>query len=175
MQSFQLNYHKNTTLLVFMLAVPAAIAAVTLLVLLNLSTQLSEYVFISIMATSLLLMTTVLRWLINQKIIISADISLSHEGLFFKLNKPTFIYQTKDFFATWKNVKNVSEIFCSKTGMYFYRINFIDPYFTANFSAIKNEREEAEKFFSELTYYHESYSKVAKKSRQVSPDGLSRA
>ena len=166
MQTFNLNYHKNSTLLFSMFLVPITIAAVALLVLLNLSPLFSEYFIISAIAFSLILMVLVLRWIINNKIIIPTEVNLSHEGLFFKLKKTSFLYHTTVFFAGWENVKNISEIFCSKTGKYFYRITFSNPDFTANFSANKNYEDEAEKFFTDLTYYQDAYSIVQPKKQK---------
>jgi len=158
MQTFYLNYHKNSTLLFCMVSAPISIAGLTLAVLLNLPHTVSQYVFISIIIASFLLMIILLKWLINTKIIINAEISLNHKGLHFKLKKDTFFYQTKDFFSGWENVDNVEEIFCSKTGKYFYKIKFTNPNFIANFSAIGDDQYEADRFYTELTYYQETYS-----------------
>lgn len=157
MQTFNLNYHKNTILLISMIAVPVLIAGVTLLILLSLPSHLPEFVFITIIIISVLIMVATLRWLINNVIIVPCQATISHEGIFFTLEKKSLLYQTKEFFSGWENVTSISEIFCSKTGRNFHRITFSNPSITANFSAIKYNELEADKFFNDLSYYQDTY------------------
>lgn len=157
MQTFNLNYHKNIILLVSMIAVPIGVAAIALFILLNLPADLGELVFITIIAISFLCMVAILRWLINNLIIIPCLATISHEGIFFTLKKKSFLYKTNEFFSGWENVTGISEIFCSKTGRNFHRITFKNPNITANFSAIKHNELEADKFFSGLSYYQDAY------------------
>ncbi|RYD80928.1 MAG: hypothetical protein EOP55_00755 [Sphingobacteriales bacterium] len=166
MQTYNLNYHKNSTLLFFMFLVPISLAATTLFILLNISEPLSEYFFILVIAASLLLMVLLLRWVVYNKIIIPTKVELNPDGIFFELKKTSFLYNTTSFFASWQHVENISEIFCSKTGKYFYRITFSNPNFTANFSAWKNHEDEAEKFFNDVRYYRDAYSLVRPKMQE---------
>lgn len=166
MQTFNLNYHKNTILLISMIAVPMVIAGLTLSILLALPSRLPEFVFIAIIVISVLFMVAILRWLINKVIIVPCQTTISHEGIFFALEKKSFLYRTNEFFSGWENVTSISEIFCSKTGRNFHRITFSNPTITANFSAIRYNELEADKFFTDLSYYQDTYMIAHLKNRK---------
>lgn len=102
-------------------------------------------------------MVTILRWLINNVIIVPCLATINHEGIFFTLEKKSLLYKTNEFFSGWENVTSISEIFCSKTGRNFHRITFNNPTITANFSAIRYNELEADKFFNDLSYYQDTY------------------
>jgi hypothetical protein len=165
MQTFTLNYHKNSMLLLSMLCIPILYSGLTLAILLKLQPSIADWLIFVIIASSLLMMILLLRWVIYSQIMVQSKVSINDKGISFKLQKNSFLYRYVDFYSGWENVNNISEIFCSRTGNYFYRITFKNPFFSANFSAIKNGEAEAEKFFSELDYYKETYGLFLPKSK----------
>ena len=179
MQTFTLNYHKNSMLLLSMLFIPISYSGLTLAVLLKLQPLVAEWIIFLIIVLSFLLMILLLRWVVYSQVKVQCKVSLDDKGISFRLQKNSFLYRYVDFYSGWENVNNISEIFCSRTGNYFYRLTFKNPFFSANFSAIKNGETEADKFFSELNYYKETYglfypqSKIKSKSKQNAWIGMS--
>lgn len=168
MKKCVLNYHKNNLLLAAMVLIPIAGAAILLQILLYIASASSGVVNILIITTFIILTAFILYWIINKQIIIPCEITLTKNGFNFRLLKKSILYSTQDFFSTWENVAGISEVFCTFTGKYFYKIKFSNPEITANFSPQKNEEAEADCLFSAFDDYHIRFSKTQSKNQKDS-------
>ncbi|ARS42152.1 hypothetical protein CA265_21830 [Sphingobacteriaceae bacterium GW460-11-11-14-LB5] len=103
-------------------------------------------------------MALLLLWITKTQIFVHSKILISEKGISFKLKSTSFLYRRTEFFSGWENVSSVTEMFDNHNGGYFYQIAFKNPDFVTNFSPLKNHEIEADRFFSELQYYQESYN-----------------
>ncbi|WP_343522779.1 hypothetical protein [Pedobacter sp.] len=158
MYPYKLKYHKNSVLLIAMVGIPVLFISLMLYCLFSLPSSLSETSTLLFVSLSIILMALFLLWITKTQIFVLSKISISEKGISFKLRKTSFLYRRTDFFSEWENVTSVIEMFDNHNGGYFYQITFKNPAFVANFSALKNHETAAERFFSELKYYQESYN-----------------
>jgi len=167
MKNLILNYHKNMLLLFFIIAIPFLGAFLLLLALLSLSKESFGLINVILIISSILIMALALYWSINKEINIPCKVEINANGISYKFLKKSLFYRNKDFFSGWENVIGISEIFCSMTGKYFYRLKFQNPHTIVNFSPVHEKDAEADYLFSELEYYRSAYLiGVAKRTRQ---------
>ncbi|WP_316830265.1 hypothetical protein [Pedobacter aquatilis] len=167
MRNFTLNYHKNLLLLAVMITIPLVGAMLLLAILLFLPKASFGIINISAIALSIILVATALYWMIDKQIFVPCEVLLSKNGINFKLGKKSIFYNQYDFFFEWENVRGISEVFCSATGKYFYRIKFTNPNITADFSPQNNKETEADAFFSELDSFKEAL--MISESKKLKP------
>ncbi len=160
MHSYKLKYHKNSVLLIAMVAIPAIFISLMLYCLFNLPTSLSELSTLFLVATAMISMALFLLWITRTQIFVHSTVLINENGISIKLKSTSFLYRRTDFFCSWENVTSVTEMFDNFNGGYFYQIAFNNPDFVANFSPLKNHETEADRFFSALQYYQENYQMV---------------
>jgi len=142
--------------MVMMVGIPLAFLPCLFYFLFSLSSLFSTPLLLTIVSISIILLTLFLLWIKNTQVYVSTTVSLSNKGITFKLNR-SFLYSLSEFSTHWDNVENIKEVFDNNEGTHLYQIKFKNPTFTANFSALNNHELEAEKFFSELQYYQETF------------------
>jgi len=157
MHSYKLKYHKNSVLLIAMIGIPVFFISLMLYCLFSLPTSLSELSTLVLVSLSIISMALILLWVTRTQIFVHSKVLISEKGISFKLKSTSFLYRRTDFFCGWENISRVTEMFDNHNGGYFYQISFSHPDFVANFSPLKNHETEADRFFSELQYYQESY------------------
>jgi hypothetical protein len=158
MHPYKLKYHKNSVLLIAMVGIPMFFISLMLYCLFSLPTSLSELSTLVLVSLSIISMALILLWVTKTQIFVRSKVLISEKGISFKLKKTSFLYRRRDFFCGWEHVTSVTEMFDNHNGGYFYQIAFNNPDFVANFSPLKNHETEADRFFSELQYYQESYN-----------------
>jgi hypothetical protein len=116
-------------------------------------------------------MALILLWITRTQIFVRSKVLINEKGISFKLKSTSFFYRRTNFFCAWENVTSVTEMFDNHNGGYFYQVAFNNPDFVANFSPLKNHETEADRFFSELQYYQESYNIAHQRlvSRKLNP------
>ncbi|WP_293311334.1 hypothetical protein [Pedobacter sp. UBA5917] len=103
-------------------------------------------------------MATTLLWITRTQIFVSGKVQINEKGIRFKLKSTSFLYRRTNFFCHWDNVIGVTEMFDNHNGGYFYKVAFKNPNFVAYFSPLKKHEKDAERFFTELQFYKESYN-----------------
>ncbi|MBC6110735.1 hypothetical protein ACFOG5_16865 [Pedobacter fastidiosus] len=168
MQSYKLKYHKNSLLLITMIGFPIVCATIMFAFLSNLPQSLPEWAMLIMVCSSLVLMVAFLFWMINTQLIVRCAVKVNDKGINLKIDQPSLFYKPKDFFAGWENVNHITEKFDGRNGSYYYQVSFKNPSFNANFNALNGGEEEAEKFYTELRYFQETYSlnKLPKQRKQ---------
>jgi len=173
MYPYKLKYHKNSVLLIAMVGIPVFFITLMLYCLFSLPTSLSEISTLVLVSLSIISMALILLWVTRTQIFVQSKVLISEKGISFKLKSTSFLYRRTDFFCGWENVTSVTEMFDNHNGGYFYQIAFNNPDFVVNFSPLKNHESEADRFFSELQYYQDSYN-IAHQlplSRKLNPSG----
>lgn len=158
MQPYKLKYHKNSVLLIAMVGIPVFFISLMLYCLFNLPTSLSEPSTLILICLSVVFMATTLLWITRTQIFVSGKVQINEKGIRFKLKSTSFLYRRTNFFCHWDNVTGVTEMFDNHNGGYFYKVAFKSPNFVAYFSPLKKHEKEAERFFTELQFYKESYN-----------------
>jgi len=158
MHPYKLKYHKNSVLLIAMVGIPVFIISLMLYCLFSLPTSLSELSTLILVSLSIISMALALLWVTKTQIFVHSTVLINEDGISFKLKSTSFLYRRTDFFCGWEHVTRVTKMFDNNNGGYFYQIAFNNPDFVANFSPLKNHETEADRFFSELQYYQESYN-----------------
>ena len=156
MHSYKLKFHKSNVLMIVMIGIPVIFLSFLFYFLFSLSSLFSTPLLLTIVSVSIIVLTLILLWIKNTQIFVSTTVSISNKGIGFKLHK-SFLYSLSDFFSEWDNVESITEMFDNNEGIHVYKIQFKNPRFVANFSALNNHELEAEKFFSELQYYQENF------------------
>ena len=158
MHPYKLKYHKNSVLLIAMVGIPVFFISLMLYCLFSLPTSLSELSTLILVSLSIISMALILLWITKTQIFVRCKVLISEKGISFKLKSTSFLYRRTDFFCGWEHITSVTEMFDNHNGGYFYQIAFNNPDFVANFSPLKNHESEADRFFSELQYYQDSYN-----------------
>ncbi|WP_316735495.1 hypothetical protein [Pedobacter aquatilis] len=158
MKNHTLNYHKNSLLLVFMITIPLLGALLLLIALLSIPKDLFGTISVVVIVSSVILMAGIFYWGVNKEINIPCNVVLNEKGIGYKFLKKSLFYKNKDFYAGWENVTGISEVFCTTTGKYFYRLKFQNPKITVNLSPSKNNESDAEAVFAEIDYYQDTFS-----------------
>ncbi len=157
MKLFRLSYNKTNVIILATVVIPVLSIGLLFTFLFSLPKHTPDWIIISIICISLILMAGAVLYFVTKKAVIPCKITVNDYGVSFKLEHSSFIYKRDDFYSSWENITNVSENDYNGEAN-FYRITFKNPSFTANFSAIKGEEAEAEEFYSELVYYQELYN-----------------
>lgn len=157
MKNLILNYHKNILLLCFTIAIPLLGTSLLLITLLSFPKESFGVLTISSIVISTFLMALILYWAINKEINIPCQVEINEKGIGYKFLRRSLFYRHKDFYAGWENVTGISEVFCSATGKYFYRLKFQKPNTIVNFSPFKEKDDAADYLFSELDYYQNTF------------------
>ncbi|WP_316769555.1 hypothetical protein [Pedobacter frigiditerrae] len=157
MLPYRLLYSKNTVLILAMVLIPISGMGVMFAILLNLPKDLPDLIIYILIVFFLIILVLSLLLIIKKYLNIPCKTFVDETGISFKFEQKNVFYKYNDFFSGWENVTNISDTAYNEQGN-FYQITFKNPSFTANFSAIKGEEENAEKFFDELTYYQDLYN-----------------
>lgn len=158
MQSYKLKYHKNSLLLISMIVFPVMCAGVMFAFLSSLPQSLPEWAMLTLVCSSIGIMIAFSFWMINTQLIVKCAVKIDERGINLKISKSSLFYKQKDFFAGWENVNQITEKFDGRNGSYYYQIAFKTPSFKANFNALNRGEEQAEKFYTELRYFQETYN-----------------
>ncbi|TCC93449.1 hypothetical protein EZ428_01375 [Pedobacter frigiditerrae] len=140
-----------------MILIPTFGMDIMFVILLNLPKDLPDWIIYGLIVFFLIVLVVSLLLMIKKWLNVPCKTFVNESGISFKFEKKNFFYKYNTFFSGWENVTNISDTAYNEQGN-FYQITFKNPSFTANFSAIKTEEEDAEKFFNELTYYQDLYN-----------------
>ncbi|SDC96418.1 hypothetical protein SAMN04488024_103469 [Pedobacter soli] len=161
MRAYKLKYHKNRVLLIAMAGIPLLFISFLLFFFFKVPALLPESYTLIFVSLYLIIMALIIMWITRTQIFVHCKVSMDENGISFKLKNGSILYRKTDFFSNWENISQVTEMFDNYNGGYFYQIVFNNPNFTANFSPLKNQEEDAERFFSKLRYYQKNYSTIS--------------
>lgn len=171
MKTFKLQMQRTKMVVLTLFIVPLSGVALLLSFLLNYDQPIPDWALLtgSFVFMALLIVATV--WVTKHKAVVPCSIIIDENGLKYILQKKSFLYRRKEFFATWDNIKNIGESFNVQTSTSFYQISFKQPSFTINLDAIKGQEEDATTFYQQLVYFKNLYN-VSHAQKEITSKGF---
>ena len=158
MERYKLLYNKTSVILIAVLGMSLVYMFLFLGGLFYLAKNTPDWIIWAIIFSGLIFMIFSIVWVLTKQLTTPCTVTMNENGISFELEKRNLFYRLNSHFSGWENVDNISETLGNGSGNFFYQVKFKNPNFTANFSPIKTEEADAEKFFATLSYYQDSYN-----------------